>query len=545
MNKNVVSSLIVPLRDRSPHIGLYLYDRRGQANFVSYQALYQHICRAMCEFRAIGIRPGSRVILPFSTSIESITAFFALIGMKALPFSVKLPISGGSHDEYCELLQGLIRRFGCVAIVTTKAMPIRLEGVVQVQVSTASLDHRADVEGIEWANPAPEDIAFVQFSSGTTGQQKGVPIRHGQLIRQLELILSQDDRSSSDVGASWLPLYHDMGLVGSLLSTMLAGHSLHLDSPAGFLMDPLAWLASLSTHRVSITALPNFSMSYLLKRLGEADADELSGCRFDALRRIYVGSDVIDASVVSRLTQLLQPLGLSDKAITPCYGMAEAVLMVSCKPANDTVHLSSIEGRRDVVSVGTVLPEFEVRILVEGNRQGGSGEEGEILIRGGTLAYGYFEDERAMIDADGFYHSGDIGYLQDGHLFISGRIGERIKINGENHFLPYLENTIQSHPGLRPGGVAMIQSGKKLIVLAEPKAVSTVAELGTLRSELSTLLMAKTGIKVPREQIFLVRRGQLKRTSSGKLQRSLICQTFERQGFKAILNESGADNRCS
>jgi fatty-acyl-CoA synthase len=537
MSKNIVSSLVVALREHSPQAGLYLSNHGGQASFVSYPALYRQIVHVMQQFRAAGIGQGTRVVLPFATSKESIAAFFALISIGALPLSVKLPASGSSRDAHHDFLQALIRRFGAIAIATTPAMTLPPTGIAQVQVS--GISQSTDEEHIPWASPASDDIAFVQFSSGTTGQQKGVPIRHGQLVRQLELILSQDGRSGADIGASWLPLYHDMGLVGALLSSMLSGHSLHLDSPTGFLMDPLEWLASLSRHRVSITALPNFGMSYLLKRLGEADADDLAGCRLDALRRIYVGSDAIDASVVSRMTQLLQPLGLSEKAITPCYGMAEAVLMVSCKPAEDTVRLSHTKNRQDIVSVGKVLPEFEVRILAEDNRQCRSGEEGEILIRGGTLANRYFEDVRVITDAAGFYHSGDIGYLQDGHLYISGRIGERIKINGENYFLPHLENSIQAHPGLRPGGVAMIQSSGQLIVLAEPKRINTAAHLSDLRTELSGLLISKVGIKVPPNQIFFVKRGQLKRTSSGKLQRSLICQAFESQEIRFLTSDEG------
>lgn len=534
MMKNIVTSIIIALRDRSPKTGLYFHNQPGRSGFVSYPALYRQIVHVMRQFHTAGIGAGSRVILPFATSIESVAAFFALIGTGALPLSVKVPTSGSSRDGYHEFLQNLIQRFGSVSIVATPAMTISLAGVPQVQVSLAPLDTDSEMNDVVWDVPGPDDIAFVQFSSGTTGQQKGVPIRHGQLIRQLEFILNQDDRSATDIGASWLPLYHDMGLVGALLSSMLSGHSLHLDSPASFLMHPLDWLASLSTHRVSITALPNFGLSYLLNHVDEADAEELAGCRLDALRRIYVGSDAIDAVVINRLIQLLQPLGLSAKAMTPCYGMAEAVLMVSCKPVEDSLRLSKIGNQQNIVSVGKILPEFEVRILSESASPCAANESGEILIRGGTLTESYFEDACTILDADGFYHSGDLGYLQDGHLYITGRIGDRIKVNGENYFLPHLENHIHSHPELRPGGVAVIQSSGTLFLLAEPRRMNITDHLDALRTELTDLVTSAIGIKIPREQIFFVKRNQLKRTSSGKLQRSLVQHSFEHREMEFV-----------
>src|SRR5439155_15649156 len=246
---------------------------------------------------------------------------------------------------------------------------------------------------------------------------------------------------------------------GALLSSMHAGHSLHLDSPAGFLMNPVEWLHSLSAQRVTLSALPNFGMAYLLKRLAadeECGIDPLLNCRLDSLRRIYVGSDAIDAALASRFIRTLAPTGLPTDALTPCYGMAEAVLMVSCKVAGQQWRRSERQQRtqyRPQVSVGTVLPDFEIRIVHDDGSACAESEDGQILLRGGTLASSYFEGP-ALTDAQGFYHSGDLGYLEAGQLYISGRSGERIKIDGQSFFLPHLESCLQTHPELRPGGAA-------------------------------------------------------------------------------------------
>src|SRR5436309_1922645 len=226
MARTALDALIRPLQHRSPQTGLHLHNEahsEAGGPFHSYPALYRMVCAAMHSCQAQGIVKGSRVIVPFATSIDSIVGFLALIGIGALPLSVKTPASGGGRAEYVQFLQLLTRRFGVSAILATAG----LERQAMAQSTALPLltisTELAATRPAPWAEPGLDDIAFVQFSSGTTAEPKGVPIRHDQLIRQLELILSQDARSASDVGASWLPLYHDMGLVGALLSSMHAG----------------------------------------------------------------------------------------------------------------------------------------------------------------------------------------------------------------------------------------------------------------------------------------------------------------------------------
>lgn len=534
MVDTVWSALIAPLSERSPRAGIFLDGDNEAPSFLSYPDLYRKVVAATQNFRRDGIGKGSRVILPFTTSADCIVAFLALICVGALPLSVKTPAAGGNPEEYAQFLRVLVCRFGAGFVIDVPGLEKVLLPVPRVTV----LSETADAGAIDWLMPSPDDIAFVQFSSGTTSEPKGVPIRHGQLIRQLQMIVSQDRRTPEDVGASWLPLYHDMGLIGALLTPMYAGHNLHLCSPARFLMDPIEWLCMLSEQGVSVTALPNFGMAYLLKRLREA-GDELQVVRLDRLRRIYLGSDSIDPTVVDQLSHHLAAHGLSESAFTPCYGMAEAVLMVSCKPQDTMLHVSqSME--TSVVSVGPVLPGFELRVVGDGGETVAAGESGEIYLRGGTLSDGYFEDERPMMDPDGFYRTGDIGYVEEEELFITGRVGERVKINGQNYYLPHLENALQAHPELRPGGVAVIQAGGELTVLAEPGRFGSNERLYSLRSALSQLLLSKTGVKVPAERVIFVRRGQIKRTSSGKLQRNLVSSAFLNRELLIVASLSGS-----
>jgi acyl-CoA synthetase (AMP-forming)/AMP-acid ligase II len=520
MADTVLSALVNPLRECSTRTGIHLDAEYDKQLFVSYPDLYIRVSVATQNFRSMGIGRGSRVILPFATSFDCIVAFLALICVGAIPLSVRSPASGGNLKEYEQFLRVLVSRFGASFIID-------VPGLDRVSLAVPSLSVHMDFLSADlagWFVPHPEDVAFVQFSSGTTSEPKGVAIKHEQLIVQLAMIVMQDSRTKLDVGASWLPLYHDMGLVGALLTSIYAGHTLYLSSPSRFIMDPIGWLSDLSAHGVSITALPNFGMVYLLKKLREPEVD-LQGIHLEQLRRIYLGSDTIDAATANQLSHELARHGLSGYAFTPCYGMAEAVLMVSCKPYDKMLCVSN-RMHTAVVSVGLVLRGFELKLIRDDGAVAEPGGNGEIFLRGGSLGDCYFEDARPMLDVEGFYHTGDIGYVENGELYITGRIGERIKVNGQNYYLSHLENALQGHPGLRPGGVAIIQSSGTLTVLAEPSHFRSQEHLNILRSELSQLLLLKTGLKVLTESVIFVRRGQFKRTSSGKLQRNLITREF-------------------
>lgn len=327
MANTIPSALIAPLKEKPSHIRIFLDTEHDALSFISYPDLYRKISSANRWLHGNGIVKGSRVVLPFVTSSDCIAAFLALICIGALPLSVKAPSAMGNVDEYEQFLRILISQFNAELVIDVPGMERLSLPVPCVRIRLEN----ADTDSIECVETLPEETAFVQFSSGTTNRQKGIPIRHDQLIRQLSMILSQDRRTVNDVGASWLPLYHDMGLIGALLTSMFAGHSLHLCSPARFLANPIAWVCMLAEQGVSITAMPSFGIAYFLRNLKDLDADS-QAMRFDRLRWIYLGSGSIDLFAVNQLSCRLAPYGLSPHVFTPCYGMAEAVLMVSCKP---------------------------------------------------------------------------------------------------------------------------------------------------------------------------------------------------------------------
>ena len=518
----MVASVLAALRNHAPERGLVLNLDRGPAARVSYPQLQARALQAGAAFRAAGVAVGARVVLPFATSEAAIVSFLGLIAAGAVPLSVKTASAGGGTADQAPWLATLAENFGACAIVDVDkhaAVP-----GLPTLAPPAPLDAACDALGAPHV-AAGDDVAFVQFSSGTTSAPKGVPIRHAQLLQQLRQITAQDGRTSCDVGASWLPLYHDMGLVGGLLTSLLAGNDLHLWSPARFLLDPIGWLETLARERVSVTAMPSFGIAYLLRRLQE-EAPELHGADLRALRRIYVGSDLVDPAALNRMQAALGPMGMGTGVFAPCYGMAEAVLMVSCSRGGAPRCVAPANGP-SVASVGPLLPGFELLVQRTDGSIANDGEMGELLLAGGTLGESYLDAPQPFVDAAGFYRTGDLGFLDAGELFVVGRIGDDIKINGQRHSLAHLEQTLQAHPGVRPGGVAIVEAADGLIALVEPSRYRRLLTSTVLRQELAALLMVRNGIKLESARVVLLRAGQLPRTSSGKLQRSRLRQAVE------------------
>ncbi|MGD8932929.1 MAG: AMP-binding protein, partial [Chromatiales bacterium] len=246
-----------------------LSDSRGRQHFHSYANLCRQIDATLQALLDQDVKPGTRIILPFETRIGTICGFLAAIGVGALPLSVKTVSAAGGRANFERFALSLAQRFDATHIMGGT----NVEGLIPLPVAVRS--SMVPGRGKDPLSAFPvhrsEDVAFVQFSSGTNATPKGVPITQGKLIEQLEMIIAQDEGSEDGAGASWLPLYHDMGLIGALLTSHYRGRTLHLSTPTGFMLDPVEWLLSLSEHAITTAVLPNFAIRYLLKRLDDTE----------------------------------------------------------------------------------------------------------------------------------------------------------------------------------------------------------------------------------------------------------------------------------
>ena len=507
--------------------------------FVPFTALAGNIALAMAALRAQGVGPGTRVLFPFETSEALIVAFFALIGVGALPLSVRPHLFATSRASYCEFIAAVQDRFGAAAIIDAPSLA-GLELPLPRLVLPAPV-----VDPPPAARPIPgradDELVFVQFSSGSTAFPKGVPISAGALRHNLNLITRHDGRDREHSGSLWLPLFHDMGLVGGLLTCLLVGHDLHIARPTEFLMDPLGWLSHLSGRKITHTVVPNLAIDYCVRHLRSAEPAELADLDLSALRTMYLGSEPINIDNLATFTATLAPHGLRPRCIQPCYGMAEAVLMVSCTPSERDYRVVTRANGQRAISSGEVDPSFGVEIRDDDGRVLPPGELGEIHLCGGSLAPRYFDPSSPLLADDGFYATGDLGFLDGDDLFIAGRAGDRFKIHGESYFASDLEHVIEGLPCVRPGRVAVIHVDGRVIILAEPTNRAVAQAHAEHAATIIDRVAASSGIKLDARDVWFVRRGEIKHTSSGKLRRRALAEAFAAGQLRRA--DSGDDQR--
>ncbi|MDY7227240.1 AMP-binding protein [Hyalangium rubrum] len=516
--------LLQRLESAAPERGLYLHeDYRSAPTFIPYTEFPARVAACAEHLRARGVQRGTRVILPFETDERVLFSLFGLMEVGALPLSVKPHLPTTGRQGYRDFLERISQRYGASRILdvpSLKGLELPLE---RVPLPPAG----ARVEGARLRTASEDELAFVQFSSGSTSFPKGVPITQRNLVANLGMIVHHDGMTPEDRVASWLPLFHDMGLIG-LMTCFYAGSDAYLTQPMSFLMDPMGWLESLSERRITSSVIPNFAIDYSLKTLNELEPEELAHLDLSALRTVHLASEPINIPNLKRFTEQLAPQGLRRSAFKPCYGMAEAVLMVTCMGREEDWRVVTGPSGQPAISVGRPLREFDVRLRAENGRLCDERELGEIELRGGSLAPEYFEDERPLRGEEGFYATGDLGFVQDGELFITGRIGDRIKINGQSYFSADFEQAIERLPFIRTGRTAVFQDQGRVVVLAEARHPAVLARRAHSQRQVCAAILEAVGVTVSQEDVLFIRYGQLPKTSSGKLQRRAIAEAHAR-----------------
>ncbi len=313
--------IIQRLTEVDPKRGLFFHEDFSDApELIPYNTFPARVLGCAEHFRAQGIGPGDRVIFPFESSEDVLFALFGLMQLGALPLSVKPYILSTPKQGYREFLTRISNRYGAKKLLAVPSI-----GALELPLERVSLAPRgAKAEGA-LRMPGADELAFVQFSSGSTSFPKGVPITQGKLAAHLQIIASHDGRTSATRGSSWLPLYHDMGLIG-LLTCFLHGHDAFITQPQSFLIDPLGWWQFMSRERINLSVIPNFAIDYSLKRLAELPEEDLAELDLAPMQTVYLGSEPINIANLERFCALLAPRGLKREVFMPCYGMAEAVL---------------------------------------------------------------------------------------------------------------------------------------------------------------------------------------------------------------------------
>lgn len=509
--------LVGTLENARDDRGIYLIGPGFDETFHSYNEIHRRVLQAAGRFNEQGVRPGQRVLLALDAEIETICAFLALIYMGAVPFSVPPPLMGQDRDVHRRRIGDLVDGFNVEHVLSTRT----LSGVSEDRM----LDGRS--EGPSAGTPPahtvePDDVAIVQFSSGTTANPKGVQITHRNLVYNTNLFVENDRRTEDSVWVSWLPLCHDMGLVGGLLTNFLCRNTLVLMHPRCFVARPISWLDAVSRHRGTVTATPNFGLDMCTNKITDQQLEE-HAIDLGTFRYIYNGSEPVRAVTMRRFVEKFEKFGFVPDSIRPGYGMAEATLMISISGYEEGVVTRWIDGT-EVPAVGYPCGDFEIRIRNDEGADLETDRVGEIWIRGTSVTPGYLgmPGEPTGVIRDGWLATGDLGLLDEGgRLFITGRKKDLIIYHGRNFYGHEIAARICELPFIKAGKVHVFGTevdGREEIVvmMVAPEPGQAFADdPAGYQNEVRRLVMREFGIAV--HDFCIV--PEILKTTSGKVAR--------------------------
>jgi len=506
---------------------------------VGMDVVRQQAVAVAAGLRAVGVRPGDRVALVLPTCPEFVASFFGVLGAGAIPVPLYPPVRLGKLDEYHHRTAGMLNAVQAALVVTDDrirpllGIAVANSGPRLGCMTVAGVTVAGAPNGIDWhPGASSSDVALIQFSSGTTHDPKPVALTHSNLLHNLAAIEAYFDSEGTPdpVGVTWLPLYHDMGLIGNLLSVFYLHRKLVLLPPELFLAIPAAWLRAISRHRGNYTTAPNFAFGLCLNKIRDED---LAGVDLSSWRMCLNGAEMVNADVQRRFGERFGRWGFDAAVFTPAYGLAEASLAVTFKPAHRPVKTLGVRtdgldvgnvvaaGDKELVSTGSPLAGVEVEIRDADADALPDDRVGRIFVRGPSVMAGYFNrpDLTEGTLHDGWLDCGDLGFIHDGELFVCGRSKETVIIRGANHAPQDFEAALDGLPGVRTGCAVAVgyqpvgEHDEALAMLVE----TTADAPSDLATGVAGRVLERTGIAV--RHVELVAPGTLPRTSSGKLRR--------------------------
>ena len=522
-----------------------ILDEAGGPADLSYAGLHREAAAVAAALIAQDVLPGDRVAIMLPTCRAYFVTFAGAVLAGAVPVPVYPPARPSQLADHLRRTAGILANAGATMLVTVPEA-VTLGHLLRANVE--SLRHVVVPESLTGATedvlpslprPRADDLALVQYTSGSTGQPKGVALAHRNLIANIRVMGQAAAASGSDTFVSWLPLYHDMGLIGAWLGCMYFGVPLVVMSPQAFLIRPSRWLWAIHANRATMSAGPNFAYELCLSKVRD---DEIEGLDLSSWRLAYNGAEPVSPATIERFGDRFAPYGFRREAMTPVYGLAESSVGLAFPPLGRGPVIDRI--RRDVfvrsgraesvqpgepdlrfVACGQPLPGHEIRIVDAAGNELGDRREGRIEFRGPSATAGYFNNAaatRALFHGD-WLDTGDLGYMVDADLYVTGRIKDMIIRAGRNLHPAELEEAVGNLKGVRKGCVAVFASPdpsggpERLVVMAETRAIRDDAR-AALRSEIAATAVDLLGV-APDDVVLAPPRTVLK-TSSGKIRRA-------------------------
>ena len=533
-----------------PHIQFYQDDGNGEV--ITYVQLQTGAEKVAASLQERGLKMGDIVAIMLPTGREYFFSYFGILMAGGIPVPIYPPAGPSQLEEHIlrhtRILQNCLAK---ILITVPEVVPLAhlLKSNVPSleQIVSAS---KLLTSSLKVVRPLlhSDDVAFIQYTSGSTGDPKGVTLTHANLLANIRAMGEAVNANSKDVFVSWLPLYHDMGLIGAWLGSLYFAALYVVMSPLSFLAHPQRWLWAIHRYHGTLSASPNFGYEYCLHRVKQSD---FKGLDLSSWRAAFNGAEAVSPETLSRFTDNFSPFGFSKKAMMPVYGLAESSVGLAFPPLERGVLIDNIE--RDTfmqtgkalpaqaddshalhfVSSGIPLREHQIRVVDLSSHELAERQEGQLQFCGPSSTSGYFRNAQktqGLFDGK-WLNTGDLAYIANGELFITGRIKDIIIRAGRNIYPDELEKAISNIQGIRKGCVVIFGSTdpntatERLIVLAESRSEDPHVQT-QLRLEINEL--ATDLIGTPLDEIVLAPPGSVLKTSSGKIRRSASRQMYEK-----------------
>ena len=528
-----------------------LLDAEGRESAVSYAALRDGAEQITAGLLEQGLQPGQSVAIMLPTSREYFCCFLGVLLAGAVPVPIYPPARPSQIEDHLRRHAGILSNALAVVLITVpEAKPVAK--LLQAQVESLRMVVAPGELAVAARAPRsqlkPENIALLQYTSGSTGNPKGVVLTHANLLANIRAMGQAARVTSTDVFVSWLPLYHDMGLIGAWLGSLYSAFPLVVMSPLSFLARPERWLWAIHRHRGTLSASPNFGYELCLRKVTDA---ALAGLDLSSWRMAFNGAEPVSPETIGHFAQRFSRCGLRPQAIAPVYGLAECSVGLAFPPPArgpiiDRVKRDSFMrtghaepasgGEADAlrfVACGQPLPGHEIRIVDATGRELGERVEGHLEFKGPSASGGYFrnpEQTRQLFHGE-WLDSGDFAYQAGGDIYLTGRSKDVIIRAGRNIYPYELEEAAGNLPGIRKGCVAVFGSPdpasgtERLVIMAETREISP-DQMEILRGQINTLALDILGM--PADNIVLAPVHSVLKTSSGKIRRAACRELFEK-----------------
>jgi fatty-acyl-CoA synthase len=534
---------------------IHLYEDSGKIRTITCGELYWRASAVAAELAKRGIEPGHTVAIMLPTCVEFFFVFAGILLAGAIPVPIYPPFRADRIAEYASRQEGILRNAEARLLVTfhqAEGVAKLLEAQVPSLIGVIAADRLSASDGPQ-APPSTEirpvesllhrargsDIAFLQYTSGSTGNPKGVVLTHANLLANIRSMTAAVGIRDDDVAISWLPLYHDMGLIGAWFVPLTTLIPLVVMSPLAFLTRPERWLQAIHRHRGTLSPAPNFAYELCVRKIAEK---ELEGLNLNSWRAALNGAEPVRAETLERFSEKFARCGFRREALAAVYGLAEGTLGVAAPRMGIGTRVDRIKrepferqgnalpaagdqtGALEFVSAGSPLPDVEVRIVNSAGEEVSERTEGKLLFRGPAATSGYYRNPEAtkeLVREDGWLDSGDLAYIAEGELFITGRAKDLIIKGGRNLYPQEIEEIAGRISGVRTGcvvafGVPDPASGtERLVVAAEARDPSMRQ---TIAQEITRAVSEALGF--PPDIVEILPIHAIPKTSSGKLRRS-------------------------